>query len=136
MYYVARPDSEGVEPEAAPRTARNLLRIGVALLLVVGEHDHAKRSEATDLRPQLMPALGTRGHHPLMFARQRLGVLDSKVQSSYTLRAILIQLVCRSRRLTGASDPYGSLRSGTFGEDVQHHYPDHDEADTDQTRRT
>jgi hypothetical protein len=37
-----------------------------------------------------------------MFARQRLGVLDSKVQSPYTLRAILIQPVCRSRGVTGA----------------------------------
>jgi hypothetical protein len=49
-----------------------------------------------------MPALGTRGHHPLMFARQRLGVLDSKVQSPYTLRAILVQWVFRSRRVTGS----------------------------------
>jgi hypothetical protein len=96
MYYVARLDSEGVEPEAAPRTARNLFGVGVALFLVVGKHDHAERSEVTDLRPQLMPALGTRGHHPLMFARQGPGVLDSKVQSPYTLRAILIQPVCRS----------------------------------------
>ena len=61
-----------------------------------------------------------------MFARQRLGVLDSKVQSPYTLWAILIQLVVAEVRHLPLP----------FGEDVQHHYPDHNEADTDQTRRT
>ena len=120
MCYVARLDSESVEPEAAPRTAGNLLGVGVALFLIVAEHDHAERSEATDLRPQLMPALGTRGHHLLMFARQRLGILDSKVQSPYTIRAILIQpvvagidsvLTCSSRRVTGA---LRSLRNFTL----------------------
>ena len=88
---LARLDRKGVEPEATPRTARHLFGVGGALFVVIGEHDHAERPEATDLRPQLMSALGTQGQHLLMFARQRLGVLDSKVQSPYTLRAILIQ---------------------------------------------
>ena len=91
MCYVARLDSESIEPEAAPRTAGYLLGVGVALFLIVAEHDHAERSEATDLRPQPMSALGTWDQHPPMFARQRPGVFDSKVQSPYILRAILIQ---------------------------------------------
>jgi len=62
-----------------------------------------------------------------MFARQRLGVLDSKVQSPYTLRAILTQNGAPHGVPHAQSDlgPSGSLRFGTFGEDVQHHYPDH-----------